>query len=584
MKTQNSEANVSQKDHKKKVFGIQKKLLCIILPLFLLSFVVTATLIFVNSAQTILANSKRTLEKEAVSNMKTVSINLLQRTGSTGIGEAYGRLSLRPTALQGLYDDVAEIRIMDTGYACLIDTRSQTILSHGDPSLTGTVLSDYSSGTFLGDLGALVSSGSTSITSISDGMEQYYVIVSYIDGTPWALVSYISENYILSDLANLLYTILAIFLIIMAIVFVVVSITIRGMLKPIKGLTQVLTTIADGDFSVEIKTKGNDEIAVMSRSLEDFVSIMREVIQDIHNVSGQLSVSSGTTKSIAGALNTASEAQAESMGDVQITIDQVAGGVQDLADHAVTLSEVVTATTQRSETALENMQTTVKIASKGRDDMQTVGGTMSTIVESIKHLKDIVTEVGDSTDKISSMATLISDISDQTNLLSLNAAIEAARAGEAGRGFAVVAEEIRKLAETSADSAAQITKIIEQISTEVSDMIEQTSQSVTYIEENSKKVTDSCQVFENIYQNVSDSGKMLTEIVGEINQVEDVATNIAALSQEQSASTAEIQASAETLSTTSLQFSNDSRKVSESADEVSAAAFTLTEHMKRFKI
>ncbi len=569
---------------KRKISGIQKKLLLTILPLFILSFVITVALVYVSSAKILLTNSKRTLEKEALSNVKTVTINLLLSTGSESIPEAFSSLTLMPKSRAELYEEVAEIRVLDEGRVFLADTRSQTILSHSDPDLVNVKLSDYGEGTFLGDIGALLASGSTQTVSVHDGREEYYVVVSYIDGAPWALVSYISASYILSDLAKLLYTILAVFLIVLAIVSLVVSITVRRMLKPVKSLTQVLTTIADGDFTVSINTRGNDEIALMSRSLGDFVEIMREVIQDIHNVSDQLSNSSDTTKAIAGALNVASESQAESMGDVQVTIDQVAGGVQDLAEHAATLSGVVTATTKKGEDALINMQQTVDVASRGRNDMQTVGSTMDTIVESIKQLKDIVTEVGASTERINSMVTLISDIADQTNLLSLNAAIEAARAGEAGRGFAVVAEEIRKLAETSAGSASQITHIIEQISVEVNDMIDQTAQSVSYIEENSRQVTASCQVFESIYRNVSDTGQMLTDIVREINQVDDVATNIAALSQEQSASTAEIQASTETLSDASLQFSNDSRKVSQSADEVSAAAFTLTEHMRRFKI
>lgn len=573
-----------KRQRSKKVFGIQKKLLSTILPLFLLSFVITGALIYVNSAETILKNSKRTLEKEALSNVKTVTINLLMSTGSESLEEAYTNLTLKPSTRSALYRDVTEIRVMDEGYVFLTDTRSLTILAHRDETLVGARLTDYGEGTFLGDIRALIDTGSTEIASIADGREQYYVVVSYIEDTPWVLVSYISERYILSDLQKLLYTIGGVFAVILLVVVLVVSVSIRKMLKPIQSLNQALSTIADGDFTVAINTRGNDEIAVMSRSLEDFVSVMQEVIRDIHDVSDQLSDASDSTKSIANALNVASEAQAESMGDVQITIDQVASGVQDLADHAVTLSEVVNTTTQNGENALVNMRQTVNVASSGRSDMQEVGSTMDTIVESIKQLKDIVTKVGSSTEQITSMVTLISDIADQTNLLSLNAAIEAARAGEAGKGFAVVAEEIRKLAETSADSASQIANIIEQINVEVNGMIEQTGQSVSYIEENSKKVTASCQVFENIYRDVSDTSRMLTEIVNEIKQVDDVATNIAALSEEQSASAAEIQASTETLSGTSLQFSTDSRKVSESADEVSAAAFTLTEHMRRFKI
>lgn len=568
----------------KKAFGIQRKLLCIILPLFLLSFIITASLIFLNSARTILSTSKRTLEKEADSNLKTVTIKLLTSTGSTSVDQAFSQLTLLPKTRSELYTDVADIKVMNDGRVFLVDTRSQTILSHSDPDSVGIVLSKCEPDTFYGEISSIMNSGSTAINEANDGIEQYYVVVSYMDGAPWALVSYISKSYILSDLAKLLYYIVAVFVVVLAVVVIVVSITIRQMLLPIKSLTNTITTISDGDFSVDIKSKGNDEISVMSSSLKDFVEVMREVIFDIRGISDQLAGSSSITKEIAGELNEASSSQADSMGDVKVTLDQVAAGVQELAEHATTLSSVVTETNIKGENARENMQMTVDVASRGRADMETVGSTMSSIVDSIKELQGIVTKVSESTEKINSMVALITDISDQTNLLSLNASIEAARAGEAGRGFAVVAEEIRKLAEISADSAYQIGEIISQVNEDVSGMVEHTETSVSYVEANSRKITDTCEIFENIYKNVSHTNEILTNIVDRINQVEDVATNIAALSQEQSASTEEILASTDVLAGNSLQFSADSKKVAESADKVSEASFTLTEHMKRFKI
>ncbi|MCD7835127.1 MAG: methyl-accepting chemotaxis protein [Lachnospiraceae bacterium] len=569
---------------KKKIFGIQKKLLLIILPLFLLSFVITASLIFINSSQTILSTSKLTLEKEADSNLKTVTIKLLTSTGSTSVEQAFTQLTVYPQTREELYSDVADIKLMEDGRVFLVDTRSQTILSHSDSDYVGTVLSDLDADSFYGEISAIMSSGSTAINEANDGLEQYYVIVSYMDGAPWALVSYISKTYILSDLANLFYYIIAVFVIVLAIVIVVVSFFVRQMLMPIKSLTNTITTISDGDFSVDIKTSRNDEITVMSASLRDFVEVMREVISDIREISEQLAGSSDITKEVAGALNEASGSQADSMGDVKVTLDQVAAGVQELAEHATTLSSVVTETNIKGEDARENMKSTVDVASRGRSDMETVGSTMNSIVSSIKELQGIVTKVSVSTEKINSMVALISDISDQTNLLSLNASIEAARAGDAGRGFAVVAEEIRKLAEISADSANKIGEIIRQVNEDVAGMVEQTEMSVSYVEENSNKITDTCVIFENIYKNVSNTNEILTNIVDRINQVEDVATNIAALSQEQSASTEEILASTEVLAGNSLQLSADSKKVAESADKVSEASFTLTEHMKRFKI
>jgi len=255
-----------------------------------------------------------------------------------------------------------------------------------------------------------------------------------------------------------------------------------------------------------------------------------------------------------------------------------------LAEHAGTLSTVVTETNQHTASAHENMLTTVEVAAQGRNDMETVSEAMDSIVSAMNELKTTVFRVGASTEEINSMVNLISDIASQTNLLSLNAAIEAARAGEAGRGFAVVAEEIRKLAEVSSGSANKIAEIITHVNVEVDQMIMQTNQSVDYIESNSDKITSACEVFEKIYDNISETNDVITDIVSQIGHVDDVATNIAALSEEQSASTQEILASTEVLAESSLQFSTDSKKVAENTDAVSAAAFTLTEHMRKFKI
>ena len=573
-----------KKTAKKKIFGIQKKLLFTMVPMFIIAFAATIVLIFFSSAKIILANAQHTLMKESESNAKTVTINIMIATGMGDIRDAYREAVDIPVALDFICNSVQEISVMNSGYAFLVNTDDYSIIAHKDSSLAGAIVTDYPEGTFLGDVGVQLAAENTELFEAHEGSESYYVAASYIKRTPWVVVSCVSRDYLLSDLTNLTYIIVSVFAVILFMVITVVSIVLRKTLKPIGTLTSALTTITDGDFSITIPEKGNDEITVMSRSLNGFVEIMREIIVDIRDISNQLGELSSSSKQISGALSEAAEGQAESMGDVKVTLDQIANGIQELALHASTLSDVVDETNERGKNAKSNMQLTVDVASKGRSDMETVNQAMESIVQSMKELADIVGEVGSSTRQINSMVEIISDIAEQTELLSLNAAIEAASAGDAGKGFAVVAEEIRKLADISSSSATKISESISQINTQVTHMMNQTQRSVSYIESNSEKITTSCEIFENIYSNVAEADKVLSKIVAEIANVDDVATNIAALSQEQSASTEEILASTELLAESSLQFSSDSKEMARGADHVSDAAFALAEHMRKFKI
>ncbi|MBR1478712.1 MAG: hypothetical protein IJ608_12270 [Lachnospiraceae bacterium] len=569
---------------KKRVVSIQSKLLAVILPLFLISFVITTVLIYTNACEIILTNAESNIKTESDSNLKTMVNDLIVQIPTESVEESYKKLSLKPATKNYIYSMVHDIIFMEEGRAILVDTRSLLVLSHSEEEYQNRKLSDADIGGFYNRIGELVNSGNTDVNELSNNGEVYYVVISYMEGAPWALVSYIPKSHITKDLQSLLVFIAIIFVAVLLIVAVVTGLVIRKTLLPIKTLTNNITTISDGDFTIDVRSKGNDEISVMSSSLSDFVQIMREVIGDIRNVSDQLSESSGNTKNIATALNSAADSQATSMADVKQTLDQIAQGIQELAEHATTLSGVVTETNERGEEARASMKLTVEVAAGGKNDMQEVGRTMTSIVDSMKSLQDMVIQVSKSTESINSMVEMITDISDQTNLLSLNASIEAARAGDAGRGFAVVAEEIRRLAETSADSAAQIGEIIGKVNEDVQTMVKKTDESVQYIESNSEKITESSKVFEKIYNDVSEANEMVGGIVDQINQVENVATNIAALSEEQSANTAEILASTEDLTDNTVQFSNDSQTVASSADEVSSAAFTLAEHMRRFKV
>lgn len=573
-----------QKNKKKVTLSLSQKLLLVILPLLTAAFTITAVIIYSNVSDMLLESSTHAFQTETETKFISIENSILTTSGSRSLENAAIQFGLFPSRIEPVYELINSITVMEEGHLFMINTSSQTIATHPDSTYVDTALSSYPTGTLMGDIIAQVNAGNTEVFTISEGLSTYYVVLSFLEGTPYVLVSYINQSAMLSALSSLLTLIISVFVVVIVLVVAVIFVFLNGAMRPMKKLTDTLTTITDGDFTTAVAVKGNDEIALMGRSLNHFVEIMRGIIIDIRDVSEKLGNSSTTTEQISGALNQAAGSQADSMNDVKITLNQLAAGVQDLAAHATTLSGVVDETNQKSGRAKENMQQTVTVASQGRADMEEVNKAMASIVAAMEQLEAIVDKVGVSTEKINTMVGIISDIADQTNLLSLNAAIEAARAGDAGRGFAVVAEEIRKLAEVSASSASEISETINEVNSQVSYMVQQTEDSVAHIRENSDKITASCAIFERIYENVNETDNVISEIVSEIAHVDDVATNIAALSEEQSASTEEILASAETLTEASRKLSEDSEVVSASADEVSDAALALNEHMKRFKI
>ncbi|MCH5269202.1 MAG: methyl-accepting chemotaxis protein [Lachnospiraceae bacterium] len=579
------------KTSKTKVSSIRVKLLGIITALFIISFSLLLLVSFFSIRSTLTDSAIRTLRKESQSNVNSITVDMVTYTSSPTLAGAYAKIFDRPTAILNIYNGITAMSVMDCGYAFLVDRETGKILTHSDADIKNTIIFDAESGTFLSEVSKLIKklpeddAEEMPVEYLLDGNSSYYVSAQPFPNTPWVLISCLPNSYITDELVPTFMGMLIIIVIMLVITLLIAGIVITRTTAPINKLTKVLTDITDGDFSVQIPIPSSkDEISVMSLALRDFVSVMREVITDIRDVSNSLSQHSNSTKTIAAELSDSSQTQAESMGDMQVTLDQVAHAITELAQYATTLAQVVDSTSHDGDNANEKMQQTVTVTEQGRSDMEKVAETMQSIVGTMKELEEVVTGVGTSTAQIHSIVQVISDISRQTNLLSLNAAIEAARAGEAGRGFSVVADEIRKLAEISSDSATQIANIISQITIQVDDMVKKTDDSVTFIEDNASKVTASCDVFNHIYQNVSSTGDVLEHMVSQIRQVDDVATNIAALAEEQSASTEEILASTHVLADTSLHISEDSKQVETSAETVSQASFTLAEHMRRFKI
>ena len=367
---------------------------------------------------------------------------------------------------------------MHDAEAFLVDKDSSVILASRDSDLISKTLGADGQSAFYKDVEKKVSGKSYDFCTLDGNM----TVFKEVNGTNWLLVSYVPTSVVLADLAGLRNLMIIFSIISILVLCVLIERVTHVVIRPVKEMTRVITSMASGDFTVSMKVKGNDEIAVMGRSVEHFIASMKEMIRQMGHVSDRLEKQAGSSKNVSGEMNSAANIQSQSMTELNATVDQLSVSVNEIAQNATQLAGVVADTKEDSDKVEDKMRTTVEVSEKGKADMESVGNALHNIEISIHNLEEAVDKVGTASGEIVDIIKLIGDIAEETNLLSLNASIEAARAGEAGRGFAVVASQIGVLAKNSADSVAHITSLINEINGLVDDAVKQAGNSASDIE------------------------------------------------------------------------------------------------------
>lgn len=466
---------------------------------------------------------------------------------------------------------------MDDAQAVLIDRSSMNILSQSEDSLSGS-LSDDSG--FLGTIGEKIDEQDYDSISLDNNIVEF----REISGTNWVLVSYVPEASIFAELVSLRTTMAIVAVVILIILLVLMERMVNYMIKPIKSLTDSIVMMASGDFTVDIKTKGNDEITVMGQSMKDFAASMRKMINDIVNASETLQGQAESSSTVSGGLYEASLTQSKTIDNLNETVDQLSASVQEIAENATSLAMVVSETKDSSMEAEQKMNETVTVAESGKSDMEKVGEAMNVIQSSINSLQESIDEVGTASSEINNIVSMIGEIADETNLLALNASIEAARAGDAGRGFAVVASEIGGLADDSNKSVQKIQGLIDQVTSLVAETVEKAKQSVDEISSSSELVNQAVNTFDTIYDNIINANHVVNNMASSMSQVESVATNVAAITEEQAASAEVISGNAGNIVAESQNITNDSEKVADTAKELADTSENLMTQIKSFRV
>ena len=469
---------------------------------------------------------------------------------------------------------------MHDAEAFLVDKDSSVILASRDSGLISRTLGADGQSAFYKDVEKKVSGKSYDFCTLDGNM----TVFKEVNGTNWLLVSYVPTRVVLADLVGLRNLMIIFSIISILVLCVLIERVTHVVIRPVKEMTRVITSMASGDFTVSMKVKGNDEIAVMGRSVEHFIASMKEMIRQMGHVSDRLEKQAGSSKNVSGEMNSAANIQSQSMTELNATVDQLSVSVNEIAQNATQLAGVVADTKEDSDKVEDKMRTTVEVSEKGKADMESVGNALHNIEISIHNLEEAVDKVGTASGEIVDIIKLIGDIAEETNLLSLNASIEAARAGEAGRGFAVVASQIGVLAKNSADSVAHITSLINEINGLVDDAVKQAGSSASDIESSADLIHTAVDTFDQIFQNIQETSHLIEGVVEKINQVDQVATNVAAISEEQAASSDEILSTSESMLQQAKSISKNSEQVEAEAGNLAESADQLADQVKQFQI
>ncbi|MEK5182445.1 methyl-accepting chemotaxis protein [Paenibacillus odorifer] len=372
---------------------------------------------------------------------------------------------------------------------------------------------------------------------------------------------------------------------ILVIAIVAAYLLIRRMISPLTKLSKGVNLVAQGDLTHNpILFNSKDEIGTLARNFNDMTQSLRLLITEVNETSMQVASSSEELSASAQETNRAGEYSVnvtiELADSANSQLQNMEGEYKSVQD----LSRFITEIAGNADNAMNNAVSNANKARTGREAMDSTTQQMRVVSDSITDLAIIIETLGGYSKEIENIVGTIASIAEETNLLSLNAAIEAARAGEEGRGFAVVAHSVRKLAERSAHSAAQIGQLVNIIVNQMDQAGETMKRSTEEMEHGREMIATAGQSFSEIEMSVSGMASQSQQISGTVRQLSLISDRLVTTLQNIVNVANQTASSAETLSASSEEQLAAMEEVESAAAFLSSLAEKLQILIERFKV